>query len=279
MKKFMLVLLGSLLFAATAKAGEMPKTWAEFEKLTFAEMKDLPDVKVSLTKKMTAHDLDGKSETEIVLMKNSIYAQYGFRFSQKALANYFLSRHWYKADFASQNVDKLSKVAHQNVEFFLKYQADHKTGRDTASEHSWEESQLAFNLFQMGFCTYPVDGDPKAGLIVFEPGGVARVFHSKASRSQFAPYAYENYLDNLGEGYGVPSSLLIEAKWHLNIANDMAEVQVTFSKEDLDRYHDREGNAIIASGARRVLSVNLHSKDGNMYPWVKTKQCSMDVIK
>ena len=59
----------------------------------------MPDVKVDLDKKLTEADISGKSEVEMILMKNSIYAQHGFRFSQKALANYFLSRKWYKTGF------------------------------------------------------------------------------------------------------------------------------------------------------------------------------------
>ena len=126
----------------------------------------------------------------------------------------------------------------------------------------------------MGFCTYTVDGDPKAGIVVFEPGGVAHVFHSKASRSAFEPYAYENYLDNLSETYGIPNSLMIEAKWTLRIASDKADVLIHFNDSDLDRYRDRKGNRIIQPGVRHALSVKFHGDEaGENYPWVKTKTC------
>lgn len=274
----MLMLAGALTFATAAHAGEFPKNWADFEKLSFKEMQSLPDVKVALDKKMSDADLEGKSEVELILMKNSIYAQHGFRFSQKALANYFLGRKWYKADFESQNVEKLSTVSRENVELFMKHHSEHKEVRGTAGDHSWDESQLAYNLFRMGFCTYTVDGDSKAGMVVFEPGGVAHVFHSKASRSAFEPYAYENYLDNLAETYGIPNSLMIEAKWYLSINNDKADVLIRFADDDLNRYRDRKGNRIIQPGVRHAVSVNFNGKPGDMYPWVKSKTCMMDII-
>ncbi|MES3037376.1 MAG: YARHG domain-containing protein, partial [Bdellovibrionota bacterium] len=93
-----------------------PDTFAKFEKMTFEEMKSLPEAKWTLNKKVTAEELKGKNETEVILLRNSVYAQHGFRFSQKALANYFLTRTWYKPDTDSLNVDKLSKLSRDNVE-------------------------------------------------------------------------------------------------------------------------------------------------------------------
>jgi hypothetical protein len=258
-------------FASHAK--DLPSKWNDFEKLSFKEMKALPDVKVDLNKKLSAEDLKGKSETELILMKNSIYAQHGFRFDQKAVANYFLGRKWYKPNMETQGLEKLNEVSRANLEMFLKEQVAVKGGgRETAAEHAYEMSQMAYNLFSMGFCTYEVGGDPKAGMIVFDPGGEAHVFHSSASRAAFAPYAYEHYLDKETKELG-NASLLIPARWSLKKEGDVVHVDLNFDEDSIARYQDEKGRRIIASGTRRVLSSNV--RGGDMYPFVKTKQCQM----
>lgn|GEM_PF-5968215 len=275
MKQLLLVILGLTMGHASYAAKELPASFADFEKMSFKEMKALPDVKVDLNKKIEPADLQGKSETQLILMKNSIYAQHGFRFTHKALANYFLGRKWYKPNMNTQGTEHLNDVSRANLEMFLKEQVGVKGGgRETAAEHSYEMSQMAYNLFLMGFCTYEVGGDPKAGMIVFEPGGVARVFHSSASRSAFAPYAYEHYLDKETAQTGT-NSLLIEARWSLKKDGNVIGVNVDFSQDDVQRYRDEKGKLIIAPGTRRVLSSSTDGKTGELYPFVQTKQCQM----
>lgn len=235
-------------------------------------MKKYPDVKWSLDKKVTPADIKDKNETELILLRNSIYAQYGFRFSQTALANYFLSRSWYKPTQEWDN-NKLSSVSKENVQLLMGTLASMKgEGRAIASEQSYLASQVAYNLFLMGFCTYEVGGDKKAGMIVFEPGGVAKVFHSRASRSQFEAYAYDGYASS-DSFYG--GSLLIEAKWSVKTQNaSRATVLLDYNKDDIARFKDDNGKAIIPAGRRLLLTVTA----GN-YGFVNARQCSMSLTK
>lgn len=265
------LVMAAVLGGASAFAKDLPAKFTDFERMTFAEMKALPDVKWPLAKPATSEDLAGKSETELVLLRNSIYAQNGFRFSEKSLANYFLSRKWYKPSMESMSFMKLTPVDKANVQALMKMQA---TERGIASEDDYYRSQLAYNVFVMGFCTYEVAGNPKAGMVVFEPGGVARVFHSKASQSQFDPYAYENYmLPEIGE----MGSLLIQATWSMKITPKSASVLIDYP-EGTDRFTDSKGKPIITKGSRLALSVD-YTNQGDLYPWVKTRNCTMSIVK
>lgn len=255
-----------------------PEHFTDFEKMSFEQMKSLPDAKWPMAKKATTDDFKGKSETEVILLRNSIYAQHGFRFGQKSLANYFLGRSWYKAETADFGFPKLTDIEKQNVEMFVKHQASFKGGnRDVASQGDYYVSQVAFNLFSMGFCTYAVNGNPKAGLIVFDPGGVARVFHSQASQMAFAPYAYDGYLNPDTAKMGT-DTLLINAKWNVRVARNMATVTLDFNPDDISRYRNGNGNPIIAPVTRQVLTADF-SKPGQTYSFVKTKQCTMTQMK
>lgn len=282
MKRILFALLGAVsmsLASGVALAGqEFPKTYGEFEKLTFQQMKSLPDVKWDLKKKATDGDLKGKSETEIVLMRNSIYAQHGFRFSQKSLANYFLGRSWYKPVYDAFEFEKMNNVSRENVKTMMQFQASLGEGegkRGVASESDWTRSQIAYNLFLMGFCTYDVSRDPKGGMIVFEPGGAAKVFHSRASRAEFAPYAYDGYLD---EGLREMGKILIDATWSIEVTGRRARVLLEFPQSEIDRYAVRDESGKITGrylepGKRQVLEVNLASN--NPYPFVRSRNCTM----
>lgn len=256
----------------SSAAAEFPAAFADFEKMTFEQMKALPDAKWPMDKKVDMGHLRGKSETEVVLLRNSIYAQNGFRFSNKALANYFLSRSWYKPNKMDLGFGKLSAAAKANVQTFMKYQAEKFSGRSIATDEANWASQIAYGLFEMGFCTYGVNGDPKAGMVVFDPGGKAQVFHSQASRAAFAPYAYEAYMSSELADMGT-SSLLIPAKWSIKINGKKATVTLDFDPSDIAKYTNQEGAPIIGSYTRELLTINMDDK--NQDAFVKKKQCLM----
>jgi hypothetical protein len=95
--------------SAQAAGKSFPK-WSEFKAYSVEQMKALPDVKVATGKKMSAKGLAQKSITEVVLMKNSIFAQKGFEFTTPYLKNYFASRSWYKAgDYKAANLSKTDR--------------------------------------------------------------------------------------------------------------------------------------------------------------------------
>jgi len=272
-----LVLVSGLAAAPAALAHAehaFPAKFSDFEKLTFAQMKDLPDLKWPLDKKATVADLERKNETELVLLRNSIYAQHGFGFSQKALANYFMGRSWYKRN-AEADLSKLSKTSRESVAVFLKAQSTMNGGRAVASEeNTFQMTQIAYNLFLMGFCTYDVGDERNAGMVVFEPGGVAKVFHSRASRNSLANYAYDEYAMPEIREYG---QLLIEAKWEVAVNGSKGVVTIAYPQATVDAIIDAYGKKILDSAKRQVLKVNFGNGDykPNLYPWVKTKKCTM----
>ncbi len=280
MKKFFAALLAvaslhTVVFAETP----VPKSFADFEKLTFEQMKTLPDYKWSLTTPVKESDLQNKSETEVILFRNSIYAQHGFRFSQKPLANYFLTRSWYKPTVESLNVEKLSAVSKKNVETFMKFQASTKTGnRDTASQYGWLKDKVAYHLFLMGFCTYTVNGNPKAGMVVFEPAGQAKVFHSKFSRASFEPYAYEDYLDKSTAQWG---KMLLDATWSINVNAKETEASITldFADEVYNQFIGEDGKSLLAKGQRRVLTIPLDIDGKGYAAMLKNRTCNMEIVK
>ncbi|MES3036844.1 MAG: hypothetical protein V4736_02975, partial [Bdellovibrionota bacterium] len=83
----------------------------------------------------------------------------------------------------------------------------------------YANQQIAYNLFRMGFCTYDVGAEKKAGMIVFDPNGNAKVFHSAASRANFEAYAYEAYNSEMvvANSGMKNATLLIDAKWSIRL--------------------------------------------------------------
>lgn len=266
MKNFLMAVVTLCIGSLASAEMPLPANFSDFEKLSFEQMKNLPDYKWELAKPVKDADLKNKSETEVILFRNSIYAQHGFRFSQKPLANYFLSRSWYKPSLESLNTDKLSPLSRKNVEFFMKHQASLKQPeRDVASKFGQPFDMIAYHIFKMGFCTYDVGSEKKAGLVVFEPAGKAKVFHSKASRAAFEPYAYNDYLDD-STGHNGP--MLLEASWKIQGGS----VLLDFNEEVYERM-----GATLARGTRKVLSVSANESSLNAI--VRNRSCTMEIQK
>ena len=120
-------LLGALLVGfsslAPAAPATLPLSPRELMQKSVAEMKLLPDVKVTLAHKLTVKDLKDKSETELSLMRNSIFAQAGVKFSDPWLKNYFTSRSWY--DASKPHADAITQVDRDNAKMILAYQKSH----------------------------------------------------------------------------------------------------------------------------------------------------------
>jgi hypothetical protein len=75
-----------------------------------------------LFRKITEKDIAGKSSNELNLMRNTIYAWHGMRFSRKELQAYFNRQSWYKPEYdpGSFPVGILSQVEQENIQL-LKY--------------------------------------------------------------------------------------------------------------------------------------------------------------
>lgn len=108
-------LLAALVLAVVslnAHAAKFPN-WNDFQGYSSKQMRALPDVKASAKQELSEASLKKYSLVELVLLKNSIYAQHGFEFSAPYLKNYFSSRSWYRA--GGYSYANLSKVEKKNI--------------------------------------------------------------------------------------------------------------------------------------------------------------------
>jgi YARHG domain len=72
---------------------------------------------------VTSDDLTGKTPSELSIMRNSVYAKYGFIFGREALKSEFLREPWYKPTLNEAEVFKLqSDLERSNAWEILKFQ-------------------------------------------------------------------------------------------------------------------------------------------------------------
>lgn len=258
--------IGSVAHAADKT---FPKTFAEFEKLSQSDMAALPDLKWPIGHTVTANDVKAKSETELAILRNSVFAQYGYPFTQKALAQYFGTRSWYHPN--REETKPLSTQDRAAAEMFLQAQNAHD-GRNVADEdgprHSVKE-QAEIDVYDMGFCTYKGQNDPKAGVIVFDTNGTARVYHSVASDS------YHNngnsYDNDVFDPKAKPSTRMLDARWSLETkSGGGAHVLLTYDMAKIPK--DWDGKPVIEAGVREVL-------DTSNAKAVKAHDCTMLIRK
>ena len=79
----------------------------------------LPD---SDSKELTAEDLKGLSEEELVVARNEIYARHGYVFKDKELGAYFYTKSWYRPTTSGAEFDhgRLSQLETKNVQLIQK---------------------------------------------------------------------------------------------------------------------------------------------------------------
>lgn len=73
-------------------------------------------------KKLTETDLKGKSKKELEIMRNSIYARYGYKFKRKDLLDYFSQYSWYNpttSDMATL-YKSMTDIERYNIELIKK---------------------------------------------------------------------------------------------------------------------------------------------------------------
>jgi hypothetical protein len=95
---------------------------------TYAASPDAPEYNYRLTDT----DLAGKSESELDIMRNTIFARHGRRFGRRDLQDYFERQSWYRGD-PNYSDARLSKMEERNAAFILQYQ---KNGGSVASRDS-----------------------------------------------------------------------------------------------------------------------------------------------
>jgi len=111
MRSFFAVLALAVV-SLNAQAAKFP-AWKDFQGYSAKQMRALPDVKASAKKEITDASVKKLSSVELVLLKNSIYAQHGFEFTTPYLKNYFSSRSWYRA--GGYSAAALSKTEKKNI--------------------------------------------------------------------------------------------------------------------------------------------------------------------
>ena len=111
-----LILAAALaVISVPAMAGEGFPDMARFESYSVSQMKRLPDVKVPLGRRLNLKGLQSRSKLVLSLMKNSIYAQVGYKFTTASYRNYFQSRSWYREN-AGYHPEKLNGADKENAQ-------------------------------------------------------------------------------------------------------------------------------------------------------------------
>lgn len=73
------------------------------------------------TRLLTTNDLAGKSQWELRVMRNEIYARHGYIFKNTELRNYFEQQSWYKPQ-SDDVTDLLSNIEKENATFLKNYE-------------------------------------------------------------------------------------------------------------------------------------------------------------
>ena len=75
-------------------------------------------------RKLTETDLNGLSKKDLDIMKNMIYAKYGYKFNREDLANYFSKFSWYspQSNDAAAIYNQMTSIEKYNIEFIKKHE-------------------------------------------------------------------------------------------------------------------------------------------------------------
>jgi hypothetical protein len=79
----------------------------------------------AVPRKYTNADIEGKTEKELQLMRNEIFARHGRVFETDWIQKYFESQEWYKSD-KYYNDDLLTETDKYNIEFLYKAEQELK---------------------------------------------------------------------------------------------------------------------------------------------------------
>lgn len=75
-------------------------------------------------RKLNDYDLEGKTKKELEIMRNSIFARYGYKFKRKDLLNYFSQFSWYYPSTSDMSVasSSMSEIEKYNVNFIKEHE-------------------------------------------------------------------------------------------------------------------------------------------------------------
>jgi hypothetical protein len=85
---------------------------------------DTTELPYFMTRLVTENDLKGKSNWELDIMRNEIYARHGRRFSRTDLQNHFDNQKWYVPEFSPDGfpTSLLTELQRKNAVFIRHYQ-------------------------------------------------------------------------------------------------------------------------------------------------------------
>ena len=75
-------------------------------------------------RKLQSFDLNGKTKKELEILRNMIYAKYGYRFKRDDLFKYFSQFDWYQPTTSDAAVayERMSSIERYNIDFIKKYE-------------------------------------------------------------------------------------------------------------------------------------------------------------
>ena len=81
-------------------------------------------VSILSDRKLQSSDLDGKSKKELEILRNMIYAKYGYRFKRDDLFKHFSQYEWYHptTSDATEVYSRMSSIEHYNIDFIKKFE-------------------------------------------------------------------------------------------------------------------------------------------------------------
>ena len=81
-------------------------------------------VNILSDRKLQSSDMNGKSKKELEILRNMIYAKYGYRFKRDDLFKYFSKYEWYHpvTSDATDAYSRMSSIEHYNIDIIKKYE-------------------------------------------------------------------------------------------------------------------------------------------------------------
>lgn len=73
------------------------------------------------TRLLTENDLAGKSDWDLRIMRNEIYARHGYIFKSPEFRNYFMQQNWYRPQYSDVS-GRVSALEERNANFLKKYE-------------------------------------------------------------------------------------------------------------------------------------------------------------
>src|SRR6476620_1962078 len=70
------------------------------------------------TQELTEEDIERYNEWELSIMRNEIFARYGYIFKKPELREHFTEQEWYKARFADVT-SKLTEIEKSNIQLIM----------------------------------------------------------------------------------------------------------------------------------------------------------------